>query len=118
MMVQKNTALRMRLKNSSYLIGRRLKRRGLSWSSFAVDHALPISLSDCERSFSSAKFTLNPLRACMKSDLFEALETLRAWYLQKQQDSQKEKEEVEMREELEVLSEAFKAYSVDNNAEC
>ena len=29
----------------------------------------------------SAKFTLNPLRACMKSDLFEALEILRVWYL-------------------------------------
>jgi len=64
----------------------------------------------------TAKFTLNLLQACMKSDLFEALETLRAWYLQKQQDSHKEKEEVELGEELEVLSEVFKAY-VDNNAE-
>jgi hAT family C-terminal dimerisation region len=53
---------------------------------FAVDHALPISTSECERSFSSAKFTLNPLRTCMKSDLFEAIETLRAWYLQDHQD--------------------------------
>jgi len=36
---------------------------------FAVDHALPISISECERSFSSAKFTLNPLCSSMKSDL-------------------------------------------------
>jgi hypothetical protein len=41
---------------------------------FALNHALPISISECERSFSSAKFTLNPLRTCTKSDLFEALE--------------------------------------------
>src|SRR5271170_4874596 len=40
---------------------------------FTVDHALPISISDCERSFSSAKFTLNLLRVCMKYHLFEAL---------------------------------------------
>jgi hypothetical protein len=50
---------------------------------FALDHAaIPISSSECERSFSSAKFALNPLRSRMKSDLFEALETLRAWYLE------------------------------------
>jgi hypothetical protein len=80
---------------------------------FALDHALPISISDCERSFSSAKFTLNPLRACMKSDLFEALETLRAWYSQMHQDSERKKEEIELREELEVISEAFKAHGIE-----
>jgi len=74
---------------------------------FALNHALPISISDCERSFSSAKFTLNPLQTCMKSDLFEALETLRAWYLQKQQDSNREKEAVEWEEELAVISQAL-----------
>ena len=84
---------------------------------FAVDHVLPISISDCERSFSSAKFTLNPLRACMRSDLFEALETLRAWYLQKQQDSDRKKEAMELEEELEVISQAFKAHSIDSDAE-
>src|SRR5438876_183331 len=36
----------------------------------AVDHALPISISDCKWLFSSAKFTLNLLQACMKSDFF------------------------------------------------
>ena len=71
---------------------------------FALDHTLPISISDCERSFSSAKFTLNPLRACMKSDLLEALETLRAWYLQDHQDNDKRNEEKGRREELEVIS--------------
>jgi hypothetical protein len=54
---------------------------------FALDHAaVPISISDCERSFSSAKFAL---RTRMKSDLFEALETLRAWYLEDQEQKQK-----------------------------
>jgi hypothetical protein len=57
---------------------------------FALDHAaVPISISDCERSFSSAKFALNPLRTRMKSDLFEALETLRTWYLEDQEQKQK-----------------------------
>jgi hypothetical protein len=84
---------------------------------FAVDHALPISISDCERSFSSAKFTLNPLRTCMKSDLFEALETLRAWYLQKQQDSDRKKEAMEWEEELEVISQALNAHSIDSDVE-
>ena len=79
---------------------------------FAVDHALPISISDCERSFSSAKFTLNPLRACMKSDLFEALETLRQWYLQKHQESEKKTESMELREELEVITEALKTHRI------
>jgi len=50
-------------------------------SPVCAGHTLPISVSECERSFSSAKFTLNPLRACMKFDLFEGLETLRAWFL-------------------------------------
>jgi hAT family C-terminal dimerisation region len=54
---------------------------------FALNHALPISIFECERSFSSAKLTLNPLRSYMKSDLFEALETLRAWYLQAEQET-------------------------------
>ena len=71
---------------------------------FALDHTLPISISDCERSFSSAKFTLNPLRACMKSDLLEALETLRAWYLQDQKDNDKRDEEKGQEEELEAIS--------------
>ena len=61
-----------------------IKKKRPQLVQFAVDHALLILISDCERSFSSAKFTLNPLRACMKSDLFKALETLRAWYLQNQ----------------------------------
>jgi hAT family protein len=84
---------------------------------FALDHALPISISDCERSFSSAKFTLNPLRACMKSDLFEALETLRAWYLQKQQDNDRNNEEMGWKEELEVISKALEGRDIDSDAE-
>ena len=74
---------------------------------FALDHTLPISISDCERSFSSAKLTLNPLRACMKSDLFEALETLRAWYLQEQQDKEKSNLEKGRSMELEVISQVL-----------
>jgi hypothetical protein len=72
---------------------------------FAVDHALPISISDCERSFSSAKFTLNPLRTCMKSDLFEAIETLRAWYLQDHQDKDKIEKDIRLKER--AISEAI-----------
>ena len=74
---------------------------------FAMDHALPISTAECERSFSSAKFTLNPLRTCMKSDLFEALETLRAWYLQDQQDKDRAEKEIRLKEEQEVISQAI-----------
>jgi hAT family C-terminal dimerisation region len=74
---------------------------------FAVDHAFPISTSECERSFSSAKFTLNPLRTCMKSDLFEAIETLRAWYLQDQQDKDRAEKEIRLKEEQEVISQAI-----------
>ena len=84
---------------------------------FAVDHALPISISECERSFSSAKFTLNPLRACMKPDLFEALETLRAWYLQKQRDNDKSDKEIGWQEELEVISKALGRDGIDGDAE-
>jgi len=53
----------------------------------------------------------------MKSDLFEALESLRAWYLQKQQDSDRKKEVGEWEEELEVISQAFKAHSIGSDAE-
>ena len=84
---------------------------------FAVDHALPISISDCEQSFSSAKFILNPLRACMKSDLFEALETLRGWYLQKHSDNDRSNEDIGWREELEVISKALESDGVDSDAE-
>ena len=61
---------------------KRLEKNQPDLVQFALDHTLPISSSECERSFSSAKLTLNPLRAFLKSDLFEALETLRAWFLQ------------------------------------
>ena len=74
---------------------------------FAVDHALPISTSECEWSFSSTKFTLNPLRTCMKSDLFEAIETLRAWYLQDQQDKDRAGKEIRLKQEQEVISQAI-----------
>lgn len=76
---------------------------------FALDHTLPISVSECERSFSSAKFTLNPLRACMKSDLFEALETLRAWFLKRFKDGVEDDKEKRRREELEVISEMLQS---------
>jgi hAT family C-terminal dimerisation region len=74
---------------------------------FAVDHALPISTSECERSFSSAKFTLNPLRTCMKSDLFEAIEMLGAWYLQDHQDKDRAQKDIKLKEEQEVISKAI-----------
>lgn len=71
---------------------------------FALDHAaIPISSSECERSFSSAKLTLNPLRAKMKSDLFEALETLRAWYLAEEGQKKQEMDRTEQK----VISEAL-----------
>jgi len=72
---------------------------------FALDHAaIPISSSECERSFSSAKFALTPLRSKMKSDLFEALETLRAWYLDDQAQRKQEMDRIEQ----DVISEALK----------
>jgi hypothetical protein len=83
---------------------------------FTVGHKLPISISSCERSFSSAKFALNPLRACMKSDLFEALETLRAWCLQKLQDDDRSEKDIRWKE-LEVISQALEGYGMDSDAE-
>jgi hAT family C-terminal dimerisation region len=74
---------------------------------FALNHALPISISECERSFSSAKLTLHPLRSCMKSDLFEALETLRAWFLQDDEEKTTNNAERARLEELEVISKIF-----------
>ena len=65
---------------------------------FTVDHAPPISISECERLFSGAKFTLNPLRTYMKSDLLEAIETLRAWYLQDQQDRDRAEKDIRLKE--------------------
>lgn len=76
---------------------------------FALDHAaVPISISDCERSFSSAKFALNPLRIRMKSDLFEALETLRAWYLEDEKQKQNTEDRQMEQEEQQILSDVFK----------
>ena len=60
---------------------------------------------------------LNPLRACMKSHLFEALETLRAWYLQKQQDNDRSNKDIGWMEELEIISRALECHGLDNNAE-
>jgi hypothetical protein len=75
---------------------------------FALDHAaVPISTSECERSFSSAKFALNPLRSRMKSDLFEALETLRAWYLDDQTQKQKADRGQADQEERQIIAEAL-----------
>lgn len=75
---------------------------------FALDHAaIPISTSDCERSFSSAKFSLNPLRTRMKSDLFEALETLRAWYLEDQERKRKTEKRQAEQEEEQIIAEAL-----------
>jgi len=53
----------------------------------------------------------------MKSGIFEALETLRAWYLQKQQDINRFEENVGWKEELEVIFKAFDADSIDSNTE-
>ena len=75
---------------------------------FALDHAaIPISTSECERSFSSAKFALNPLRARMKSDLFEALETLRSWYLEDEEQKQKARNRQMEQEEQRIIAEAL-----------
>jgi hypothetical protein len=53
----------------------------------------------------------------MKSDLFEALETLRAWYLQKQRDNDKSDKEIGWQEELEVISKALGRDGIDGDAE-
>jgi hypothetical protein len=75
---------------------------------FAADHiAIPASVSECERSFSSAKFALNPLRSRMKSDLFEALETLRSWYLSDLQEEQSTEKKRNEAEERQVIAQAF-----------
>ena len=71
---------------------------------FALDHALPISVSECERYVSSAKFTLNSLRVRMMSDLFEALESLQAWFLQKYQYDEKKKGETRLGKELAAIT--------------
>ena len=52
----------------------------------------------------------------MKSDLFEALETLRAWYLQKLQDDDRSEKEIGQKE-LEVISQALEGYGMDSDAE-
>jgi hAT family C-terminal dimerisation region len=72
---------------------------------FALDHAaILISISECERSFNNAKFALNPLRSRMKSDLFEAPETLRAWYLEEERQRKQEMDRIEQ----ETIAEALK----------
>ena len=53
----------------------------------------------------------------MKSDLFEALETLRAWYLQKQRDNDRSDKEIRWQKELEVISKALEGDGVDSDAE-
>jgi hypothetical protein len=75
---------------------------------FAADHmAIPASVSECERSFSSAKFELNPLRSRMKSDLFEALETLRSWYLSDLQEEQSTENKRREADERQVIAQAL-----------
>jgi hypothetical protein len=78
---------------------------------------LLISISNCERLFNSTKFILNPLRACIKSNLFKALKTLRAWYLQKQRDNNRSDKEIRWQKEPEVISKALEGDGVDSNAE-
>jgi len=53
----------------------------------------------------------------MKSDLFEALETLQAWYLQRQQDNDRSDEEIGWKEELEVISKALEGDSLEGVVE-
>ena len=43
----------------------------------------------------------------MKSDLFEALETLRAWYLQDQERKQRVEKEQAEEEEEQIIAEAL-----------
>jgi hypothetical protein len=44
----------------------------------------------------------------MKSDLFEALETLRAWYLEDQKRKQKVEKRQAEKEEEQIIAEALK----------
>jgi len=53
----------------------------------------------------------------MKSDLFEALETLRGWYLQKNSDNNRSNKDIGWREELEVISKALKSDGIDSDTE-
>lgn len=52
----------------------------------------------------------------MNSDLFEALETLRAWHLQKLQDDNRSEKEVGWKEP-EVISQALEGHGMDSDAE-
>jgi hypothetical protein len=40
----------------------------------------------------------------MKSDLFETIETLRAWYLQDQQDRDRAENDIRLKEDQKVIS--------------
>ena len=53
----------------------------------------------------------------MRSNLFEALETLRGWFLQKQRDNDRNAEDIGWKEELEVISHAFDGDRVDCDVE-
>jgi hypothetical protein len=54
----------------------------------------------------------------MKSDLFEALETLRAWYLQQQQDKDRVDEYIKRKEEQEVKCEVIGSGDGDGSEKC
>ena len=50
----------------------------------------------------------------MKSDPFEKMEILGAWFLQKQRDDYIVKKEARWKKELEVMNEASESYRMDS----
>jgi hypothetical protein len=51
---------------------------------------------------------------CVTSDLFEALETLRAWFLQNYQEESKRNEVAGLKAEMQVISEIPEGETVDS----
>ena len=53
----------------------------------------------------------------MKSDPFEEMEILRAWFLQKQRDDDIVGKEARWEKELDVMNEAFGSHRIESDAE-
>jgi hypothetical protein len=54
----------------------------------------------------------------MKSDLFKAIETLRVWYLQDQQDRDRDEKDIRLKEEQKVISKTIEGSSGEIVEDC
>jgi hypothetical protein len=54
----------------------------------------------------------------MKSDLFETIETLRVWYLQDQQDRDRDEKDIKLKKEQKVISETIEGSSREIVEDC